>query len=79
MTPSPAPRSTPRSQSIAGLQRGLPCGSAAPGNKKARSGFHRACFGSDQNNSLKRSLQVERGSSIPRIGELGIADCGFFD
>ena len=46
---------------IAGLLRGLPCGSEAPGNKKARSGFHRACFGRDQNNSQKRSLLLERG------------------
>ena len=53
MTPSPSP--------IAVLHRELPRGSDPSGNKKARPGFHRACFGSDQNNSLKRPLQLERG------------------
>ena len=74
MTPSPNPaQDSCGTHPIAGLQCGLPCGSEASGNKKARVGFHRACFGSDQNNSLKRPLRLERGEQYTMIrGEIGI-------
>jgi len=75
MTPYPLPReSAVRDLSHCQFAAGLPCGSEASGNKKARSGFHRACFGRDQNNSLKRSLQVERGEQYTT--EWGFGDCG---